>query len=350
MELENFLVNTLMEKEISKLLASTLQSYQGIEKLISRNLMCCCYLLATHLQTLLGMSRWYDRYEVMGLNEATVQNSINKLTGLMVKAQELLQCISLSKAKLGAFLKWLLKATISLSDGKVCSVRLTDQEMNLVIKFLKTGSLFATRADSNHFNIDTVWQYFSDDDITVPPEYYNNKILDTVLTLLKDKKPHLAVQPTLSLVQSRKLFTESLLRCFSLSLPGLDTPLHTVEITSLYSLSCDSRSLRFVDENNIITMVSLEKDGLEIISQNRHIISDKITRIFGYDRDFILVTESNEDSHTLCICFEDDMVKTELPPGFGEIYISENRRLGAIVSALGRRIQIMDLDEESGDE
>ena len=351
-ELENFLVNTLKEKEISKLLQSTLQSYQGIEKLITRNFLCCCYALATELQTLLGMSRWYDRYEEIGLKEDSVQNSINKLSGLMIKSQELLQCISNSKAKLSAFLKWLLKATMSLGDGNSASVKLSDTEMNLVVEFLKTGNLFASRADTTHFKIDTVWQYFSQDDIIVPPDYFNNKILDDVIKLLKDKKPYLTVQPSLSLVQSHKLFSESLLECFDLNLPHINIPLHSINITPQYSLSSDAKTIRFVDEHNIITMVSVSKDGLEFSNQSRHIVPEKIVHIFGYDRDFILVTQSTEGSHTVCICFEDDIVRNELGEDFEKIFVSESRRLGAIISSQGRRVQILDLDEDSntGDE
>ena len=350
MDLENFLVHTLKEKEISKLLQSTMQSYEGIEKLITQNFMCCCYALATHLQFLLGMSRWYDRYGELGLKERAVQDSINKLSGLMIKAQEMLQCISHSKAKLSSFLKWLLKATISLSDGNSTTVKISEDELNLVVKFLKTGNLFATRADTYHFNIDTVWQYFSEENILVPPEYYNNKILDTVLTLLKDKKPYLTVQPSLSLVQSHSLLTESLLKCFELSLPDLNVPVHSVDITDQYTLSSDSKLLRYVNDTNIITMISISDEGLQLSNQNRHTITERITKIFGYDRDFILVTNSANNTQTVCICFEDDIVKTELPQDTQKIFISENRRLGAILSAQGRRIQILDLDEDNGED
>ena len=346
-ELENFLVNTLKEKEISKLLQSTLQSYQGIEKLITRNFMGCCYALATELQTLLGMSRWYDRYEELGLKEEAVQNSIDKLAGLMIKSQELLQCISNSKAKLGAFLKWLVKATMSLGDGNSSSVKLSDSEMNLVVEFLKTGNLFASRADTTHFKIDTVWQYFSQDDIIVPPDYFNNKILDDVIKLLKDEKPHLTVQPSISLVKSHKLFSDSLLECFDLNLPNLNTPLHSITLTPLYSLSSDAKTIRFVDEHNIITMVTVSREGLHLSNQSRHIVPDKIVDIFGYDRDFILVTKDGEGCHSVCICFEDDIVRNELGEGYEKIFVSESRRLGAIVSSHGRRIQVLDLDEDN---
>ncbi|KAL5267099.1 hypothetical protein ACHWQZ_G004213 [Mnemiopsis leidyi] len=350
MDLENFLVHTLKEKEISKLLQSTMQSYKGIEKLITQNFMCCCYALATHLQFLLGMSRWYDKYGELGLKEASVQDSINKLAGLMIKAQEMLQCITHSKAKLSSFLKWLLKATISLSDGNSSTVKLSEDELNLVVKFLKTGNLFSTRADTSHFNIDTVWQYFSEENILVPPEYYNNKILDTVLTLLKDKKPYLTVQPNLSLVQSHKLLTESLLKCFELNLRDLDIPSQSIDITSLYTLSSDAKLLRYVNDTNIINMISISEENMQLSNQNRHTITDKIISIFGYDRDFILVTKATNNALTICICFEDDIVKTELPQDTQKIFISENRRLGAIISSQGRRIQILDLEEDNGEE
>ena len=350
MDLENFLVHTLKEKEISKLLQSTMQSYESIEKLITQNFMCCCYALATQLQFLLGMSRWYDKYGELGLKEEAVQDSINKLAGLMIKAQEMLQCISHSKAKLSSFLKWLLKATISLSDGNSASVKITEDELNLVVKFLKTGNLFATRADTSHFNIDTVWQYFSEENILIPPEFYNNKILDTLLTLLKGKKPYLTVQPSLSLVQSHKLLSESLLKCFELSLNDLNVPLHSVDITGLYTLSSDAKLLRYINDTNIITLISVSEEGLHLSNQNSHTITEKITNIFGYDRDLILVTDSANNTQTICICFEDDIVRTELPQDTQQIFISENRRLGAILSAQGRRIQILDLDEDNGED
>ena len=349
MELENFLVHTLKEKEISKLLSSTLQSYQGIEKLITRQLMSCCYALSTHLQTLLGMSRWYDRYGAVGLSECAVQNSINKLSGLMIKSQELLQSISRSKMRLSAFLKWLLKATISLSDENPTVVKLTEEELKLVVDFLKTESLFATRADTCHFNIDTVWQYFGEDNIITPPDFHNNKLLDTVLTLLKDKKPYLTVQPNMSLLQSHKLFSDSLLQCFELSLPEITTPLHTLAIGALYTLATDCSNVRYVDSSNTVRALSLP-DGTHQRPNRRLNVTDTITQLHGYDADYVVETEDSEGRKAVCICMEGEVVRSELPGDVGLVVISESRRLGAVVSALGRRIQILDLEENEDED
>jgi hypothetical protein len=151
-------------------------------------------------------------------------------------------------------------------------------------------------------------------------------------------------------VQSHKLLAESLLKCFELSLNDLNIPVHSVDITGLYTLSSDARLLRYVNDTNIITMITVSDEGLQLSNQNRHTITERITKIFGYDRDFILVTNSTDDNQTICICFEDDIVKTDLPQDAQKIFISENRRLGAILSAQGRRIQILDLDEDNGED
>ena len=36
--------------------------------------------------------------------------------------------------------------------------------------------------------------------VTVPPEYLGNDVLERIIDLLKDKKPYLCVEPKLSLV------------------------------------------------------------------------------------------------------------------------------------------------------
>ena len=54
---------------------------------------------------------------------------------------------------------------VFLSDTTETTVSLSEEEQNLVIDFLKNSTLFSKKADKHYFNVDYMWQYFTDSEV-----------------------------------------------------------------------------------------------------------------------------------------------------------------------------------------
>ena len=73
----------------------------------------------------------------------------------------------------------------------------------------------------------------------------------------------------------------------------------------------------------------------------------KITAIYNYDGDYVLLNEDEEGSRNVLITFEDDILSKPLPSDTNFVLVSDTRRLGAVISSYRRRIQIYDFDDEN---
>ncbi|XP_035673981.1 anaphase-promoting complex subunit 4-like [Branchiostoma floridae] len=90
-ELQSFLLNTLTEKGLKKLGLSIDNSYSNIEKLVLNHLQRAGQALLFHLSELKGLSLWYDKYGMLGLNTQAVQEAWSCAGSFMLKTNELLQ-------------------------------------------------------------------------------------------------------------------------------------------------------------------------------------------------------------------------------------------------------------------
>ena len=75
---------------LKKLGISLEMSYDGIRKFVVDHLNGAVQALHYHLTEVLGMARWSDRFGLLGLSEAAVQESLKQVGIFALKSRELL--------------------------------------------------------------------------------------------------------------------------------------------------------------------------------------------------------------------------------------------------------------------
>lgn len=75
---------------VKKLGISLEMSYGSIRKYVVNHLTLAIQSLHYHLTEVLGMARWSDRFGMLGLSEAAVQESLNHVGTFALKSRELL--------------------------------------------------------------------------------------------------------------------------------------------------------------------------------------------------------------------------------------------------------------------
>uniref|UniRef100_A0A2C9KKK8 Anaphase-promoting complex subunit 4 n=1 Tax=Biomphalaria glabrata TaxID=6526 RepID=A0A2C9KKK8_BIOGL len=229
LELQSFLLQDLTDKGLKKLGFSIENSYSNIQKLVVKQLQRVCHNITSHLSDLYGMSQWYDKYGVLGLNPTAVHSAVQTAGAFAVKASELQQVIDTSIKNFKAFFRWLYIAILRLSsDNPPADVnRMTQHDVKFVADFLRDNFSHLVGEDKNSedesasnavksskhgFRLEKVGQYLKKEDLVQPPNYSENpwtQFLDST-TFHKDSKILYPLMHGKSIVQGKALLDQAI--------------------------------------------------------------------------------------------------------------------------------------------
>ena len=135
-------------------------SYSNIQTLALKNLQSGSNALLYHLNSLMGMARWYERFGILGLSDTMVAECLKILGSLMLKTQELLGVIESALQSFIAFFKWLYLVILQLLDEEVPAFvkRFNQEDVSLVAEFLHC-QLGQRDKGKTRFSMERVGQY-----------------------------------------------------------------------------------------------------------------------------------------------------------------------------------------------
>ncbi|XP_072942272.1 anaphase-promoting complex subunit 4 [Epargyreus clarus] len=229
-ELELFLLHGLTAKGLKKFGGSVELSYSTIQKLVLKQLNIVGQCLTYHLAELRGFTRIPDRYKILGLDEATVTNSIRACCAFLNKCLELQQVIDVSMRNYKAFFRWLFVVIVRLLDEPASNeiIRMTQQELSHISDFLYNFDIVPGETSDKvsekpvKFNLERLAQYLQDQDLTLLPDDEDNpwhKFLrenscllkgnDTIFSMMEFRK--------FSLVQQQNYLKNAIDKVFDVS-------------------------------------------------------------------------------------------------------------------------------------
>ncbi|XP_033126468.1 anaphase-promoting complex subunit 4-like isoform X3 [Anneissia japonica] len=206
-ELQAFLLHELTEKGLKKLGHSVENSYCNIQKLILKNLQSVGQMLLFHLTELKGMSLWYDKYGVLGLSPASVQDAIIALGSFMLKANELLQVIDSSLTSFKAFFRWLYVIMMRLANETVPPAisKMNQKNVNFVADFLTENFTDnpENEGKTSGFTLERVGQYLKKEDLQLVTDVSRNDWYSFIQSspIMQESPLLYPHQPTKSLIQ-----------------------------------------------------------------------------------------------------------------------------------------------------
>ena len=138
-ELQNFLLHELTDKGLKKLGFSIETSYSNIQKLVVKHLQAVSQAIVYHLSELQGMAQWYDKFGVLGLDPAAVQEAIKAAGSFVLCSSDLQQVIDGSIKNFKAFFRWLYVVILRLSKEEVPAElgKINQQQLDFVAEFLR---------------------------------------------------------------------------------------------------------------------------------------------------------------------------------------------------------------------
>ncbi|KAI1286115.1 Anaphase-promoting complex subunit 4 [Halotydeus destructor] len=178
--LDKFLQD-LTVKGLKKLGTSIELTYSNIQKLIVIHLQRVAHHIFCHINTLKGICLWDLEFGDVGLDIKHVDDSMQSVGGLLMKATEIQQVIDTSVRNVKAFFRWLYTTMMKMyeSQGPAAEVvRISQQDLQFVAEFIKTN--FASiedetaetdaenkvRPTNTTFTLERVGQYFQDESLT----------------------------------------------------------------------------------------------------------------------------------------------------------------------------------------
>ncbi|KAK2166972.1 hypothetical protein NP493_1295g01027 [Ridgeia piscesae] len=245
-ELQVFLLHDLTEKGLKKLGHSIETSYSNIQKLVLKHLHSVGLAIVYHLEDIRGMSLWYDKFGVLGLSTATVQQAVAVAGSFMLKASELQQVIDGSMKNLKAFFWWLYVVIQQLSDEPVPPElsKMTEQDLNFVAHFLKENFTEELDGRQSGFKLEKVGQYLKNEELHDPPDGSTNPWVDFLEHNPKLQESSLLYRacPTKSLVQMHDSLKKS------------------VDVTVQHSAAVVGQSLQCVSTSHLFTLPHSESE------------------------------------------------------------------------------------------
>ncbi|XP_041370961.1 anaphase-promoting complex subunit 4-like [Gigantopelta aegis] len=208
-ELQHFLEHELTEKRLKKLGHSIETSYSNIQKLVVKHLQSVSQAIVYHLSDLGGMSLWYDKFGVLGLDTAMLQKAVDMAGSFVITTSQLQQVIDGSIKNFKAFFRWLYVVILRLSNQQPPAElsKMTQHDVNFVAEFLKENFVELSPTESakkNHgFKLEKVGQYLKKKDLLYPPDTSNNPWVQYLnsSTLHKDNDVLYPVDHNKSLIQ-----------------------------------------------------------------------------------------------------------------------------------------------------
>jgi anaphase-promoting complex subunit 4 len=173
----------LIHLGLKKLGKTVESSYSNIQNLALKNLQSGSNALLFHLNDLMGMARWYDRFGILGLSDAMVTECLKILGSLMLKTQELLGVIESALQSFVAFFKWLYLVILQLLDEEVPAFvkKFNQEDVSLVAEFLHC-QLGHQEKGKTRFSMERVGQYLKKEPLLFEVENSENiwkRFLDT---------------------------------------------------------------------------------------------------------------------------------------------------------------------------
>ncbi|KAK6185063.1 hypothetical protein SNE40_007384 [Patella caerulea] len=182
--LRTFLQHELTEKGLKKLGQSIENSYSNIQKLVVKHLQIVSQAIVHHLDEFRGMSLWYEKFGVLGLEVSSLQEAVKTAGSFVLKTSELQQVIDGSIKNFKAFLKWLYVVILRLSNEQPPAelTKMTQHDVSFVADFLKDNfSRYPQDGDRQNdedkkqrFRLEKVGQYLKKEDLPLPPDTSSN--------------------------------------------------------------------------------------------------------------------------------------------------------------------------------
>jgi hypothetical protein len=113
-----------------------------------------------HLNELLGMTKWFDKFKIFTLTDKRVEEVLNSCASLILKAQELNFVVDQNMKEIKLFFKWLHSSIIHLNDEQAITEMLNEEMENLILNFINN-----TFKDDETINLEKVGQYLKSDDL-----------------------------------------------------------------------------------------------------------------------------------------------------------------------------------------
>lgn len=230
-ELQAFLLHELTEKGLKNLGHSIETSYSNIQKLVVQHLQVVSQAILYHLSDLRGMSTWYEKFGVLGMNTQKIQEAVTAVGSFVLKTSEIQQVIDNSIKNFKAFFRWLYVVILRLSNEKPPAElsKMTQHDINFVAEFLRDNfahftldnhdeediSIADLMEDNNSksgFKLEKVGQYLKREDLHYPPTVSSNPWVQFQKGCfhLKDTDILYPVENTKSLVQLLDILLEAI--------------------------------------------------------------------------------------------------------------------------------------------
>ena len=148
-----------------------------------KNLQSGSSALLYHLNDLMGMAKWYERFGILGLSDTMVAECIKILGSLMLKTQELLGVIESALQSFIAFFKWLYLVILQLLEEEVPPFvkQFNREDVSLVADFLHC-QLGVGGTGKTRFSMERVGQYLKKEPLVFKVDNSENvwvKFLDS---------------------------------------------------------------------------------------------------------------------------------------------------------------------------
>lgn len=235
-------------------------------------------------------------FQVLGLEEKLVTDSIKAACAFLNKCLELQQVIDVSMRNYKAFFRWLFVVIVRLLDEQTSSeiVKITQQELTHIAEFLYNFDNVQTESMDNSsekpvkFNLERLGQYLQDQELTILPDDDDNpwhKFLKENSCLLRENDTIFSMMDfkRFSLVQQQNFLKQSVGKIFDVrdkDVAKYFSVLYTLKCYESYN-SLPGRSLRYsqiFDANEERFMMAFTDD--EHTTEGIHFISINVKERF----------------------------------------------------------------------
>ncbi|KAL8591062.1 hypothetical protein ACOMHN_037295 [Nucella lapillus] len=267
-ELQNFLLHELTDKGLKKLGFSIETSYSNIQKLVVKHLQAVSQAIMYHLSELRGMAQWYDKFGILGLDPAAIQEAINAAGTFVLCSSDLQQVIDGSIKNFKAFFRWLYVVILRLSKEEIPAElgKINQHQLDFVAEFLRdnfshfipeehkilpeeeqragTSSTVGSSQKKPRFKMEKVGQYLKRENLAHPSNLDRNPWVQFVQSsaALKDSKVLYPVEGAKSLLQLQDTLESSLRAALCGSMEAVSQSLQYSAIYHLFTLTDTVRS------------------------------------------------------------------------------------------------------------
>ncbi|KAL3864613.1 hypothetical protein ACJMK2_006278 [Sinanodonta woodiana] len=288
-ELQAFLLHELTNKSLKKLGHSIETSYSNIQKLVVKHLQSVAQAILYHLSDLNGMSMWYEKFGVLGLDLSRMQEAVMVAGSFVLKTSELQQVIDGSIKNFKAFFRWLYVVILRLSDEKPPPElsKMTQHDINFVAEFLKDNFTHFSAQEEDSidflhkdkkpgFKMEKVGQYLKKEDLSYPPELSGNPWIQYLQgsSHVNDSTVLYPTEKNKSLVQLQEKLEEVINK--GLMKPSITVGKSVKVVSSLYLFSERDKSAHsFVDAPRITQLSIREQNKIYTVFTTKCLSREK---------------------------------------------------------------------------